>query len=168
MCGHVGEQLGRAARRGVTGVVLSASSRVVRVLRRLHGDEILHAALVRANSSATPSRSSDSETRTSLATSCCVSPSWRHRAVDVDPELGLAHDLREVHVHRAGDARDLARRSSARPRRRASSSPGAPTICTSMGAGRPKFRTWVEMSGARKKNVVSGYCSARRLRSSRT
>ena len=31
-----------------------------------------------------------------------------------------------------------------------------PTICTSMGDGKPKFNIWVIMSAGRKENVVEG------------
>jgi len=48
------------------------------------------------------------------------------------------------------------------------SRPGALTTCKSMGAGKPKFNTWVEMSGGKKKNVDSGYTSFSFLRSCRT
>jgi len=43
-----------------------------------------------------------------------------------------------------------------------------PTICTSIGEGRPKFNIWVIMSAGRNANVVDGYRAASLVRSSRT
>ena len=77
-------------------------------------------------------------------------------------DLRLVHHLVNVHVGRARDARDLAPPAAARSRNWPSAL--RPTTCTSMGAGRPKFRIWLVMLAASKKNATSGNFSCRRLR----
>ena len=84
------------------GVARNASTRVDRVLRRLHGNQVLHAALGSIQNDGATWPLDDSDTSTSFATSFSASPDCCAIVrLIVDLELGHARLLREVHVGRA-------------------------------------------------------------------
>ena len=76
-----------------------------------------------------------------LMPSCCGAAAVRDHA-----QLRLVEGLLDAQVH---EARHVAQRLAAADSRRRGSSGSAPTICTSIGAGRPKFRIWLTMSAGR-------------------
>ena len=134
------------------------ADRVVLVLRRLHRDEVLDAACCRASSWASPGCSTRARPGRRWRRRALVQPELPgHGAVDVDAQLRLARAPGRGGRRPRRGWRARSRRSSARWRRCARRRRARPTTCMSMGAGRPKLSTCVEMSGARKKNVVSGY-----------
>ena len=101
-----------------------------------------------------PGCSSFSETSALLATSCCCQPLAALAFDAVRCRAGAPARRRPApgarRRPRGGCARSR-RGASGRWRRSASLFTVGPTTCTSMGALMPKFRTWLVMSGARKK-----------------
>ncbi len=69
-------------------------------------------------------------------------------AVHVDVEHGVVVGLLEAEIDQARESGAAAASIVSATLRLPASS--VPSICTSMGAGRPKFRIWVTMSEGRK------------------
>ena len=88
-------------------------------------------------------------------TSRCVRPTWpAFSRSTLMSQLRVIHHLVDVDVGGARNLRDLLPPVAAQSGNSASAS--RPTTCTSMGAGRPKFRIWLVMLAASKKNVLVG------------
>ena len=87
-------------------------------------------------------------------------------AVGVEVDLRLGDGLLQADIGGAGDAADLAQQ-------RQGIGLGAlaglvPVTCTSIGAGEPKFRIWLTMSGGGKEKIVLGKIARQDSRRVRT
>ena len=128
--------------------------RVHAVLRRLHGHEVADAVvpvqpLVGRHLAAGAQRNQQAVGDVALLQAHLAGLA----AVHVDAQFGIIDHLVDVHV---GGARNVRDALGQLPGRSGNCRGSRPTTCRSMGAGRPKFRIWLVMLAASKKNVTSG------------
>ena len=134
-------------RPATTGVFSSALIESISILRRLHEDAVVHAVL-----------RIEPEVRRRLAAGLTARSAdrWRRRAASrpsgsasvrstFTRRSGVSRHLLQVHVDRAGNCGDIVGRICRRSATfLAALLHAGPTICTSIGAGKPKFSTCVD------------------------
>ncbi len=139
----------------VIGRLRSAFERIDLILRRLHDDRVVHAVFgIEPERRLHLARSGQIDHHAvgdvALGHADILGP----RAIDVDVEAGLAERLLDARIDQTGNVAQPAQqllRVGVILRRDA-----GPRICTSIGAGAPKFRIWLMMSAGRNENVVPG------------
>ena len=142
--GHVAQDLAAgAAAAPLIGMFCRSWSDWIRVLRRLGDQVVVHAVLPvqeegrRASGSCRSARSAAAAGHVALREAACRPPWCGPRSTS---KLRVVERLLDAQVGEPGDLAQLVQQLGRRP---AGCPRGSlPSICTSIGAGRPKFRIW--------------------------